>query len=421
MNTNEHNAIIWTQFYQTIIEPSKSYCIDGKESNYTPYQLFVLTTRLNYWIQKHWDKNITIGFPSAVRDNKDYITIQPINVDGNVKPTIDMAARIQKFVNKLTSQPLRGLLLMSGDSIITNNENIKHDQLIPSDWIHSMLPYVKIASKFNPYIEKEGIMVELTNYLDYKNVFDRLIIDIVGQLRTMYSQGYIINPPLDIVKKWKLVATKSNGSLYQPDEITRFIGPLKPIWNNSKITQKYDGPYGFLRSRINGDSFIDLYVGENYFTKHIVSQYLLTSNITGSFSDYYVKFEAEDYSQAQKVVSMIDSYSNKYSGRVIRLYTNRLSWTLLYRGIAENLGYDNTTVYLTDDIKNPYIFSCVIPISDNSDEVIKTISITSDEIVNRIEDEMVLTLNINSDIDGFVTIHDRIENEGDAIWTKFLK
>lgn len=423
LNKDAGEKIVWTPFYRTIPEVGKTGWVDEPDFNYTSYDIFVLNTKLSYWLKHNFGPKLLISYPSVLgregKSNSMYITVVLTKGGKVYDMTPDQVKSLQHIVDKITTGPRTAVLLMSIDPYPTEDP-FGDSVIIPSDWLRSIYPYVGLPPDVNPHMSEMGIMVELESYIDFSSVYFDLVIQVIERVKNLYFQGYIVNPDPDIIKKWGLISI--NGEEGEDNRINTETNNkiYKTSWNDSRITSKYGGIYGFLMSRQQGEKTIDLFIGYKSLTKHNLAKYLLNYDIAGVFSNQYVSVHVDNIADAQAIASNIDIYANEGSGYILRMISSRLSWILLYSSIAEKMGYDDTVGYLSTDESRPYVFSCLVPSETNIQEVTKNINITATEIISRFEDGDNPEIEISLARQGFSTIHDVIESGEEQSWRQLL-
>jgi hypothetical protein len=423
-NKDDGEKIVWTPFYRTIPDVKTTGWVDEPDFNYTSYDIFVLNTKLSYWLKHNFGPKLSISYPSARgregKSNSMYITVVPTKGGEVYDMSSDQVESLQHIVDEITTSSRTAVLLMSIDSYPTEDP-FGDSVIIPSDWLRSIYPYVGLSPDVNPHMSEMGIMVELESYIDFSSVYFDLVIQVIERVKNLYFQGYIVNPDPDIIEKWGLISLNADDSEDNGMNTETKNKIYKTSWKDSRITSKYGGMYGFLMSRQQGEKTIDLFIGYKSLAKHNLAKYLLNYDISGVFSNQHVSVHVDNIADAQAIASNIDIYANEGSGYILQMTSSRPSWILLYSSIAEKMGYDDTVGYLSTDESRPYVFSCLVPYETNIQEVTKNINMTATEMISRLEDEGNPEIEISLTRQGFSTIHDVIESGEEQFWRQLLQ
>lgn len=421
LSRNDDEKIVWTPFYRTIPDVKITGWVDEPDFNYTSYDIFVLNTQLSYWLKHNFSPLLSISYPSVRgregKDNSMYITVVPIKGGEVYNMSSDQVKSLQKRVDEITTSPRTAVLLMSTDPYPIEDP-FGNSVIIPSGWLRSIYPYVGISPNVNPHLSEMGIMVELKSYVDFLSVYSNLVIRVIERVKDLYFQGYIVNPDPDIIKKWNLISLNADDSDNREDTGEKNM-IYKASWNDSRITFNYGGMYGFLMSRQQGDTTIDLFIGYKSLTKHNLAKYLLDAGIVGIFSNQHVTVYIDNIADVQAIASNIDV--NEGSGYTLRMTSSRSSWILLYSSISDKMGYTDKIGYLSTDETQPYVFSCLVPPETNIQEVTKVIHMTATEIISRLENESNPDIEISLTRQGFSTVHDVIESGKEQYWQQLLQ
>lgn len=352
MNNNldsVYEDVVWTPFYRTMPDVVPSGCTEEPDFNYTSYTLFVLRTRIVPWLDRNFDSKISARLPSAKKNDRMYITVVPFRGDTKVEMTSEMIRQLQDEVNRLTSKPLKAALLVSAHRFLSNPPVSQ----ISSSWIDSIVPYIGINKDLNPHMNEEGILVELDRTIDYLRIYNKLLINTIEKIREMYDDGYIVDPPEDVVENWRLLSADDDHRLYHPD------------WSDQRITARYGGMLGFLQSRIMGDPTIDFFVGSNLVHRHHIAESLASKEIDVTFVGQYARINVPDLTTARRVASVIERATKTGHGKIAPMFASRQSWIMLYFAAAAEQGMTNCVGYMISDPSRPYVFSCEVDFGTN--------------------------------------------------------
>ncbi len=343
-----YDDVVWTPFYRTIPDIVSSGCTEEPIHNYGPYQLFALNTRLSAWLHRHWNPKILIEFPSVDRSNRMYVTIFPTIGGSQFHMTPEMVKSLQQQVDKLTSKPLTAALLISSNNFLS-----KSGDLIPSSWIDSILPYMGVNPVLNPHLNNDGILVELNKTIDFTAVYRSLIINVTETLRSMFEDGYIVGPPSDVIDNWNLIPSDESRRLFYPD------------WKDNRITDRYGGMFGFIKSRVMGEKYIDLKIGTNLVHRHNIAKKLSDQHFNSTFVKQYVRVEVNNLPDTLRILNIITRCIRTDVGKVVPIFVTRSSWIFLLFRAASELGFNDVAGYNTNEPDRPYVFSCIVDFGTN--------------------------------------------------------
>ncbi len=388
---SRYDESIWISYFRTIIDVVPSGCEEEPDFNYTSYILFALKSRIVPWLSKHWDPKLSVTFPSIERNNKMYITVVPIRGGKTIDLSVEMIDDLQKEVNRLTAKPLKGALLISSDSFISNPPA----RQIPSSWIDSILPYLGINRSMNPYLDTVGIIVELDRVIDFYNIYYKLLTNVIDNVRSMFDDGYVVDPSNEIINNWNLISVDEDNRLFHP------------AWTDRRITERYGGMASFIQSRIMKDPNIDFFVGPKLLYRHQIALMLSKINKEVTFVGQYARIEISNITTARQIACIIDRGTKTGSGKVVVMSGSRESWIMLYMETAHDMGYE-CLGYMVSDPSRPYMFSCIVPFGTNIQ--LTTRNIYQKSLAKAVLLEQAIISNLLSTYQGGpISIHDAIE------------
>ena len=236
-------------------------------TNYQPYDLFCLKSHLSTWMHRAYDSKIHLVTPTVMRDGKQYVTIVPYIGATAMTMTQQDREQIQKHINYFT-QDFTGSELLPPVSYATTcvvmpfasipatgpptflyraagEESAPHTpEYIPESWIRTMLPFVSPHPDLNPYINNEGLVIDLATLPDqlsnregggdYMTIFSNLSAQIVADLQRMYAQGWIWSPSAELIQDWNLVSAWSSTG--NPNQIESGSN-LALVTNSSQVSE----------------------------------------------------------------------------------------------------------------------------------------------------------------------------------------
>ena len=253
------------------------------DCSFTPYQIFVLETRLYPLIYRMFkDINLEIYLKSEY--NKEtkrmdiYLTLRKLETTSDpfienklIELTEEQKERIQKKIYEINSKDLHYALidvheLYDSMNVFVNREQTKNTVFTletalirPSfTWFQKMLEYTGLDSSYNPFIRPEGIYLTFNPNSDYKPAYYEVSKFLIDKIIEFYVNGVVIVDGIidskrkeKFIEDWKLVA-------FDKEEINPRI--YYPNWIDSRFARN---PVDFLTRKIAGDSFIRLRISDN--------------------------------------------------------------------------------------------------------------------------------------------------------------
>ncbi len=337
---------VWTDLYTSYIHiDSYTEMREEPDRNYTDYMVFSLKSRISNWVNNNWDDSIEISFINRTKSNsqnKLYLTVQLL-VGGDVLELNNkMINELQIYVNSINLEDLKSVLLYGFAQINsrTNMLTTEKGYIIPQDWIREVIYYVDINAKLNPFINETGLYVEIGNYPDYSIIYDKLSVNLVKKLREMFEEGYIIEPPENIIEDWILTPLDDKNLLYIP------------IWTDNRITESYGTLTNFMITRLNGDKDINYYVGNNQVIRHYIAELLKDKEY--KYVGYYLNIEISGLKEAQEIATYIEYANEIATGIIIQTHVTSIDDVNIYMKIIDD---GDVLYYKTDDVYRPYTVS----------------------------------------------------------------
>lgn len=192
--------LVITPYYRTIPNVSTNMCTEEADVNYTPYDLFCLTTKLSlYLIQIKRTYQPTLI--STELNQRMVFTVQVLDGDTPVELTDAERTKLQDVVNKAMESP-RTCPLFS----------IYGYSKFPKVWLSMILPYLTLPPTVNPYIEEGTIYIELDSKTDYMGTYNTLTRSLHDQIENYYKLG-VITCDQTFAQQWSLIPLYTQGSL----------------------------------------------------------------------------------------------------------------------------------------------------------------------------------------------------------------
>ena len=230
-------APILTPYYRDMGTDTPGHLQLLAGSNYTTYDLFTLSTKFKSYAQE----DIDISFTAVELNGKMRITLNilkggeyiPINKEAQTKYQNLVDFCLDKYPNYC---------------IVYDNQYPLYikDKIIPHSWIKDVMGYLNFD--IQPIIEEGRIFVDLSNEIDYNEIFNKLNESIINQLEKYYEDGYYLLPSnSELIEKWNLIPN--------PEIQEEKINLYKPDWKDYRFAPD---PVFFLNQRIQGNFYIEI-------------------------------------------------------------------------------------------------------------------------------------------------------------------
>jgi len=170
--------------------------------HYKPYDLFCIHTQLQPWLYKKYKSNYYITFESVINDTTQYIRIL-VHHNNQIVEDEEIQKEIDIIINKR-----KQLCLLFDSSMPLYDQK---GYIISTSWIKSVYTYVTLPIK--PIYEDDKIYLDLSDKVNYIDIYNQLSLRLIRRLWKMYDRGYIVNPREDIIRNWDLV--KVRDGLYR--------------------------------------------------------------------------------------------------------------------------------------------------------------------------------------------------------------
>ena len=217
-----------TPYYRKINHSKDTYWyIDVKfGTNATPYQFFVLTTRLRYHVPLKYEIDYkTYQYNNIMKYVVDFGDFSPMATTKNYQPIIN---------NIINTYHEHCMFLHMNQSFIMKNFN----KPLPNHWVISVLPYCYkdlISLLYDPILNKNEILININPnykfnderlndiedyYIDYNKVYDNLQDIVIEELYKMYNKGVVVADPIydnDVINEYQLYVYNNNINLYMTD------------------------------------------------------------------------------------------------------------------------------------------------------------------------------------------------------------
>ena len=381
------------------------------DCRFTPYQIFVLETRLYPLIYRMFpDRNLEIYLKSEynrLTNRMDiYLTIKellntsdPYLENSLLELTPLEIEKIQKKIDEINSYEINYALIDSKELYDSMNHFVDRKHIknttftlatdipkISFTYFQKMLEYTGLDSGFNPFIRPEGIYLTFNPISDYKPAYYEVSKFLIDKIVEFYVNGVVILDDIidskvkeEFIKAWKLKA-------YDEEEKIHRI--YYPDWQDARFARN---PVDFLTRKIEGDTFIRIPVSDNFVKRHGIAKAFQKENKGILFEGSYLKIQVNGLEEAQKYASLKVAAEATSYGKVLTISASRLSEIYLYFDYVEKkYGKGKSVTYYLNNIENPYMFSVMLPEDeyDNLDEIRKQFR---EFVLNRLVDVSKVT------------------------------
>ena len=336
------------------INPVATMDEPGTDCNYIPYHIFVMKTRLFPLLYKLYP-DVSPTFESTYQNGRmeAYLVLrhQERSVDDF---TINTPLEVSPENREIIQGKIRSIQNVDPDFALIDTEELYQcsDSKIPKRWFEQMIGYAGLDSSYNPYLGAEGIYLSFNPRSDYKTAYREVVDFIMRRIQEFYDKGTIILANMErsvekqrLVQNWELAPLDLNeqvNTIYQATWTDRRFAP--------DITQ-------FLISRILGEEYIQIWVGDNMVNRHAAAIGL--KGYQHYFSGSNVHVRADTLQEAQLVATLVQMALAEASGEVLAIASHRLADTILYQKYAEKVFPDSESVIYKSN--TDYVFSVLLP------------------------------------------------------------
>lgn len=368
-----------TPYYRSLTPIHASGCDDLPDSNYGPYDLFCLRTRLYPIVYQMFGRDVEIVFRSEHKNSRmelkiDIVYIREVSeltgpetnpsiiMNDNDKQIIERS--IKTIVSKHISYCLidkKELYLSAGLSPLGNN--------YPKDWFYNVLGYIEIPTEYNPFLQQNGIYLTFNEKSDYIRAYNDVVNHILKTIEKYYKEGVVYGAG-NIAEKWKL----------ERMDYEEVVGKLyKPVWTDKRLSHY---PVDFLLGKISGDTSVRVDINDTLSSRHNIAKVLNKNKISFVFDGSTVVFNVDNLDDAQYILALITSANIDTNEKVIAYSSVNASVIHLYMKEAkELLENSNCLGYQTTSIDRPYVFSCIVK-NVNGDRLLERIG---DNVIKKIK------------------------------------
>lgn len=366
-----------TKFYST-----KSQGDSVVYKNYTRYNIFCLKAWLRLWVIDTLPKDIYIIIDEDEDQTDNHVTVSfTLNGEAFKLSTTTHQKLIENITNFEVNRYNWFPIFSSYDAPIT-----EEGDALPQIWVKQMLNYIGVDKSYQPYISKEGLLINLSINPDYSYLTTLLSLNIQEKLISMYKQGFIFRPSLELINKWKLIShdIKDPAIKYttlEPDDDQNFLDNsfniknylqdydaelyesrdyllYKANWEDTRVIGNYKYITDFLISRQKGEQSIRIELKHDYYDRHMIASILNKINV--DIDDYYfiedkgIVINVKDYEDALNKVNNIYDYYERRAD-------NKESIDIGFIKVKSKRELiENSVKYKTNDNERPYTSSFLI-------------------------------------------------------------
>lgn len=345
--------------YSYKIRSSDEGCNIDPDANYNSYSLFCLRTRLLSTMENILGPGFSYNIIPTPEDDLMYLKLQIVNGSVNYTPNSKELSTLQRSVDQIIAN-------YSEQCLIFKARDISFDDgyVISKAWISTMLPYIKYRPDISIKIEGQYVYANLNQFGSYDIISIQIEADIIYNLKEMFLQGYVINPPDFIIKEWQLVKIIGNDDIDDYNELYR------PNWSDSRLL--FNKLSGFLMSRYENNyqmEFDLLFVNNNWVVRHYIIKIL-----NQEFDDLsLIKFTNDkmilqinningfSYQMVLNILAIIEYARNNARGQIIYFSSDSKQIIIDYINILQNLNYNNIAQAIDDN--NKYILTILVDLN----------------------------------------------------------
>lgn len=409
--STQYTPFVRTPFFRSINEISPFGYTQEPDLNYTPYDLFCLTTKLLFRLNR---VGIT-DYPKLVSqelDGRMVVTVKLLRGDKFLELSQSEVTQLQQFVDwALATSPHHCVVFSLGINHITATINptlrpsSETPSFYPRGWLTSIIPYLQIPVEYNPFIDNSAIFVELQPDNLFNSTYDQLLQSIYSQFESLYNIGSVVCNKY-LAARWNLILLPTGSPSYpstkasvnntdlinyaivtgkrasqaqselenaiQEDEFvndtdlneTLDTGLYIATWKDRRFAPDISV---FLQSRVAGDGYIRMSISYNLQIRHRVIELLNTYDPLKEpiFVGSDVLITADSLDEAYRLAAIVESAKTTATGKVLIIPTTTTSSLESYQRNAQQLWGDTTqcVIYPSSDHVRPYWISCSVPLT----------------------------------------------------------
>lgn len=358
---------VLTPYYRTTVAIPATRCVEEPDSNYTPYQVFVLLSRLQYLHPEHDIQPISIP-----RDNRMVLTLKLFVKNEEVKLSPEEQQTYDAQVSQVLNEDPDHCFFLSGRG--------PFPRAYPVNWTMAILPYLDLPSEYEPLIREGVIYLNLREVSDFRAVYDELFLRTLNRIQELYEAGaFVTDAPF--ARRWGLLPFHLRG-YNEPFDLEEYLsggnvnaiqrrmlstgftleadrrtGLYVPVWVNSNLAQDR---VSFLYDRAAGRP-LQFSVGDNLVVRYYIAQALPQVVFGGSWAFIY---DVPAIEEALAWASVLTEARRRATGQVVTIPLADLDKVEALRARAQALVPMTVPVtYRNQDRRYPYTFAFPIPLT----------------------------------------------------------
>lgn len=363
----EKTVPILTPYFSTMSTDTPSGCAEIPKTNYRPYDLFVLLTKLSVDLYR---LRTTYQAHFASYQLRGVMRLTVEIYDGPNFEALDSrsAEKIQGYVDQaLSFEPGHCLIFSTWPPISKNGVTL------PRSWVVAMLPYVLLDDDYQSFLHDGNLYAALDPSGEYEAEAQVISQNIINSLFIMYQEGVVLcHDTIDTIhiSRWELVP-------YFPTAPLEIVAmPYRPKWSNLHFAPNL---VTFLTERLAEKKTIELPIPENggNVKRHFVARALEKNGLPFYFSRCCVIVEAVDIKTALHVDRIVEEALAVSEGRIVSLIPTAFSQDVeVYLRVAADADPKaNIVVYpVVDNGSGPYVISILTPRYDSGETLLNALS-----------------------------------------------
>jgi len=327
--------IIWTNFYISQLDTSVE-CKPIITKNYTEYTLFAFE---NWLYPRLTDElgDYVLDYVSLVKggEKKEYLTLKFLSDGQELKLSPELTEKIQELISAFGVSDQDFVYIFYFNPEIYTDDGCK----LPKIWINQMIAYLNLDPGYQVHLGEFGALANVRDYPDYIDVYTELQLQIKYKLIDSFKEGYIVNPPEDVVKRWELISV--NDRLYK-------IPPT-----DSRLFLRYKYRTNFLLERVSGNTSVLLKFPNDFLYRHLFAESAYSAGLNNfTFTDDGINLIVDNLQDTLKALKIMDE---------IKLNEKpNTKMEFLYLVNPSEINIDSGIIYRVNDRERPFVYSKIL-------------------------------------------------------------
>lgn len=218
------------------------------EPNHSPYQLFVLVTRLAPLTRKLLGSGIYYQFVSVRDGSIMRMTLVPYRGALPAPLSPKLKEQLEAEIKLIISQDATYCLLYSTDVPLYRTTG----QPISASWIWTILPYLHYPANIPSFVRAGGVYMDLSQQNNYYDLYTNLNIQLVEEIRDWYERGYITGMGA-LAENYDLEVISKDGMLWRPRWFELGLTPISEFLESLQLRGVVSYRVGELNLVVPGD------------------------------------------------------------------------------------------------------------------------------------------------------------------------